>query len=152
MRVLLDTTYFLPAAGIAVREVERDALRKISGAGHEISLSDISLFEMLAKGARLAAQGLADADRVLLAVRSIREDDEYRKVSAYEGGAAEVAIGLRKHHQDFIDCLILGSALDSCEALVTEDEEMVANEGVMKEVRRLNPEFRILSFRRLPSR
>jgi len=147
----MDTTYMLPLAGIAVKGVERDALRKLRASGHEVFASDISVFELLAKGGKLAAEGLADEERVLLGVRSILEEEGVRKVVAYDDEVARTALALRRHHPDFIDCLILASALQSSDALATEDEDLTRNETLMKVVKSSNPKFVISAFRKLLS-
>lgn len=54
MKLLLDTTYLLPAIGISVRELQEDALSK----------SEISIFELPAEGAK-------HIDRVLFQQRLI---------------------------------------------------------------------------------
>ncbi len=50
VRVLIDTTYLLPAAGIRVEGVPADAVRRIKEAGHQVLASEISLLEVLARG------------------------------------------------------------------------------------------------------
>lgn len=144
-RVLLDTTYLLPAAGIRVEGVPADAARKVREAGHAVLASEISLFELLAKGAKLVAEGKADRGRVSLAVKSILSDASIGKASAYAEGTMAAAIEFREHHSDFVDCLILASAAGECDALVTEDAAIPKNRGMMDAVLRRKPGFRVLT-------
>ena len=57
MKLLLDTTYFLPAVGIAVKKVPSDALIRLMRERHQVSICDISIFELSAKSARYVADG-----------------------------------------------------------------------------------------------
>jgi len=148
-RVLLDTTYLLPVAGIGVRGVETDVLRKVRVAGHEVFISDISLFELLAKGASLVAQGRADEQRILLAMRSILADEKITRIAPYEEGVARTAVTLRRHHSDFVDCIILASALDACQAFLTEDRALSRNEAVLSVVSQARPGFVISTWKGL---
>ena len=148
-RVLLDSTYLFPLAGIDIQGVERDAIRKVMAAGHELFISEISLFELAAKGAKLVGNGSADAERLAQAVQSIVSYETLRKVRLWEDGVLPLAIALRSHHSDFMDCVILASAASKCEILVTEDETLSRGE-VARLARRTNPEFLISNLKRLP--
>lgn len=148
-RILLDTTYLFPFAGISVRGIERDAVERASAAGHELSLSEMSLFELAAKGAKLVGKGSADAERVAQAVQSIVSDETLRKVRLHEHGVLPLAIALRRHNTDFIDCVILASAVLTSQVLVTEDELLLRSSEIIKLARRTNPEFLIYDFKHL---
>jgi len=50
--------------GISVRELQKDVLSKLKKKGYETSISEISVFELLAKGAK-------HIDRILLQQRLI---------------------------------------------------------------------------------
>ncbi len=148
-RILLDTTYLFPFAGINVRGIERDAVERASAMGHQLSVSEMSLFELAAKGAKLVEDGSADAERIAQAVQSVVSDETLRKVRLYEDGVLPFAIALRRHNSDFIDCVILASAVMTCEILVPEDELLLRSREIIKLARRTNPEFLIYSFKHL---
>ena len=151
-KVLIDTTYLLPAAGIGVEGVPADATRRVKDAGFGALASQISLFEVLAKGAKLVSEGKADPARVSLAIKSILSDGSIGKVEAYTEDIMTMAIELRRYHSDFVDCLILASAANECDTLVTEDADMPKNDDLMKAVLRHKPKFRILMLRALLTR
>ena len=148
-KILLDTTYLFPFAGINVRGVERGAIERASAMGHQLSVSEMSLFELAAKGAKLVGDGSADVERLAQAVRAIVSDETLRKVRLYEDGVIPLAIALRRHNSDFIDCVILASAVLTCEILVTEDELLLRSGEIIKLVRKTNPEFLIYDFKHL---
>jgi predicted nucleic acid-binding protein len=148
-KILLDTTYLFPLAGINVRGVEREAIERASAIGHHLSISEMSLFELAAKGAKLVDDGSADAERLAQAVRSIVSDETLGKVRLYEEGILPIAIALRRHNSDFIDCVILASAVLTSEILVTEDELLLRSSEMIKLARKTNPKFLICSFKHL---
>jgi predicted nucleic acid-binding protein len=148
-RILLDTTYLFPFAGINARGVERDAIGRASAIGHELSISEMSLFELAAKGSKLVDHGSADAERLAQAVQSIVSDETLRKVRLYEEGILPLAIALRRHSSDFVDCVILASAASTSEMLVTEDELLLRSGEMIKLVRKTNPEFSICNLKHL---
>ena len=129
-----------------------DATRRVKDAGHEVLAAEISLFEVLAKGAKLALEGKADPGRVSLAIKSILSDGSIGKVGAYTEDAMGMAIELRRHHSDFVDCLILASAANECDALVTEDVGIPRNDDLMKAMLHHKPEFKVLTLKALLAR
>lgn len=148
-KILLDTTYLFPIAGIKVRGIERDALERASGVGHHLFISEMSLFELAAKGAKLVGDGSADAQRLEQAIQSIVRDETLWKVGPYEKGVIPLAIALRRHNPDFIDCVILASAVLTCEILVTEDELLLRSREIIKLVRMTKAEFLICDFKHI---
>lgn len=147
--ILLDTTYLLPLAGITLRGIEKDAIERASAMGHQLSISEMSLFELAAKGAKLVVDGSADAERLEQAVQSAVRDETLRKVRSYEKGVIPLAVDLRRHNTDFIDCVILASAVLTCEMLVTEDELLLRSREIIKLARGANPDFSICDFKHL---
>ena len=58
-----------------------------------------------------------------------------------------MAIELRPHHSDFMDCLILASAANECDILVTEDAGTPKNGDLVNAILQHKPKFRILTLR-----
>jgi predicted nucleic acid-binding protein len=115
--LILDTTYLLPLAQIAV---DTDLLAAVAKKKTDLQLEDIgvsliSVFELQAKGAKLnipAKSTIRAVDAVLSA---------FRVVPFYEAGIIEAAQKIRKTISDYVDCIILATAVASKEDLVTED-------------------------------
>ncbi len=124
MRLLLDTTYILPAIGVSVRKIPSDALVRLMREGHQVSISDISLFELSAKGAKLVATRKLAPERVARGIRAIIYNETVEIVPIYESTILLTAFRFRNILTDFIDCLILSSAVNRCSALVTEDDDL----------------------------
>lgn len=146
MRLLLDTTYFLPAIGISIEGIPRDAPVRLMQAGNEVSLSGISLFELSAKGAKLILTGKLTEERVARGIRALLHEESVDTIESYETTILLTAFRLRSNLDDFIDCLILSSALNNAEVLVTEDTRvhgLKRDKGFNELVRTTNPSFRI---------
>jgi len=124
LKLLLDTTYFLPAIGISVKNLPKDAPIKLIRKGHQIFISNITIFELSAKGAKYTAAGKIPAERVIKGIKALAYDETVNIVKIHENTTLLTAIKLRKILNDFIDCLILSSAINQCDALITEDKNI----------------------------
>jgi predicted nucleic acid-binding protein len=146
LKVLLDTTYILPAIGIAIKEVSSGIALKLNSKGHEIAVSEITLFELSAKGAKYIMSRSLSPERVAAGIRSILYDESVQKIPTYNTAVLLTAFSLRSLMTDFIDCLILSTALNHCDVLVTEDQiihGLKKNEQYLKIQSALNQKFRI---------
>ena len=146
MRLLLDTTYLLPAIGISIRGLSKDAPVNLIKKGHQISISDISIFELSAKGAKHIIAGTLPAERVTRGIRAIVHDETIETVPVHESTILHTAFDLRSLLTDFIDCLILSTAVNQCDALITEDSDiqnLKKNKEFTELLRPINPRFKI---------
>jgi hypothetical protein len=153
MKVLLDTTYLMPAIGVRVKDVSPDTLSMIRGGGHETAISEVTLLELSAKGAKLVASGALPSDRVSRGVMAAKRDEGLEKIPIIDEDLLGVAISLRGRISDYLDCLILSSAINRCDALLTEDtliHAITAEEIYRRLVREINPEFVVSSHKALP--
>jgi len=146
LKLLLDTTYLLPAIGISIKNFPKDALIKLLDKGHQISISDISIFELSAKGAIQITAGALSAERVTRGIRAIVYDEVIETIPIYESPILLTAFKLRRMLSDFIDCLILSSAINQCDALITEDNDiqnLKKNKDFNEFLRTTIPKFKI---------
>lgn len=146
MKILLDTTYLLPAIGIAIKEHQKDLPLKLIQEGNQISICDISVFELSAKGAKHISAGKLPPERVTRGIRAIVYNEQIEMIPTYESQLLLTAFKLRKTLNDFIDCLILSAAIKQCDILLTEDND-IQNLKNNKEFNELlttkNPKFKI---------
>jgi len=125
MKLLLDTTYLLPAIGIAIKELPNDAPLKLITQGHQIAITDITIFELAAKAAKHITNGTLTPERVTRGIKAITYDDTIEIIPATRDQKILLtAFKLRNTLSDFIDCLILSSAINQCDAIVTEDTDI----------------------------
>lgn len=146
LKLLLDTTYFLPAIGIAIEEISEDAIIKLIKMEHQIFLNTITIFELSAKGAKYIVSGDIESDRVARGIRSIVYNEKIEKIPLYDTSILLTSFKLRKILEDFIDCLILSSAINKCDILVTEDEDIrcLEEKKEYQEIKKpINPKFKI---------
>ena len=120
----MDTTYLLPAIGVSIKGLPKDALVKLMQKGHQISISNISVFELSAKGAKHVATGTLSAERVTRGIRAIVYDERMTVVPMHDSSILLTAFKLRRMLSDFVDCLILSSAINQNDAIVTEDKDI----------------------------
>jgi predicted nucleic acid-binding protein len=125
--MIIDTTYLLPLSRVSV---DTDLLESIDAGGIKLAFSDIgvssiSLFELQAKGAKLKvpAKFTIEAIEVIL--------DEFRVEHFYNPKIIEISHILSRQLNDYIDCIILGTAIALKEDLVTEDSKLM---GIKKQV------------------
>jgi len=146
LRLLLDTTYLLPAIGISVKGIPKDAPIRLVQKAHKIFMSDISIFELSANGAKHIAAGTLSAERVTRGIRALIYNETIAMTPIHDSTILLTAFKLRSMLSDFIDCLILSSAINQCDTLITEDND-IQNLKKNKEFNELlvttNPKFKI---------
>lgn len=81
----------------------------------DIRLSSISLFEIQAKAAKLRLP----PSKVVRAINTLKKSFEV--ISFTRRGVIEVAHELRSFINDYIDCVIIATAVNLEDSLVTED-------------------------------
>ncbi len=116
--MIVDTTYLLPYSRMGVTN---DLFSMIEERGipvENVGISSISLFELQAKAAKIGVP----ARYVVDAIDAIRS--EFRTENIHSLKIIEVAAGLLKRLNDYIDCLVLATAIVLKEDLVTEDSKI----------------------------
>ncbi len=146
MKILLDTTYLLPAIGIAIKEQQKDLPLRLIQEGNQISICDISIFELSAKVAKHINAGKLPPERVTRGIRAIVYNEQIKIIPTYESQLLLTAFKLRKTLNDFIDCLILSAAINHCDILLTEDKaihDLKNNKEFNELLTTKNPKFKI---------
>ena len=149
MKILLDTTYLLPLIGISVEGIPDDMLLRLINRRYKIYINYIALFELSAKGAKYIAQGKLMPDRVLRGINALIHDERVKKIKSTDTDVLMTAFRLRTKIVDFIDCLILSTALHYCDILLTEDEELheLRDSTWFNEFKEgINPDIRVMSY------
>ena len=127
--MILDTTYLLPLAGIGV---DTDLLKAVFEDKAKLRLEDfsvslISIFELQAKAAKLKVP----VSTVLSAVKTITK--VFKVVPFYDVEVIDKSFELRKYISDYIDCIIVATAIVLKKDLVTEDTLIHENKKLIKE-------------------
>jgi PIN domain nuclease of toxin-antitoxin system len=114
--------------------------------GNQVFISDISIFELSAKGAKYVSANKLSAERVIEGIRAIVFDENIVKIPIHESRILLTALRIRDWLSDFIDCLIISSALNQCDALISEDTDIQSLEGnraFHELLEMINPKFEI---------
>jgi len=132
--MIIDTTYLLPLSRISI---DTDLLGSIDAgriklAFSDIGISTISLFELQAKSAKLRvpAKFTIEAMEVI--------NSEFRVEHFYNPKIIEISHILSRQLHDYIDCIILGTAIALKEDLVTEDSKLMDIKKQVWEKYRIN--------------
>jgi predicted nucleic acid-binding protein len=148
MKLLLDTSYFLPLVKVQVNELPANMLQDLlSNPSIELHYCDVTLFEMAAKAMKLIAAGESiDVQDVRIGVDALEHDERLQRDSWSDHPfGLELASTLRKIHSDFIDCLILATAACHAETFATMDDELynkIAGEpAVIQQILEFNAHF-----------
>ncbi len=152
MKLLLDTTYFLPLIGVSIKDIPYDAIIKLIDKGYKILLSEISIFELIAKGAKYISLGNLSSTRVSRGLRSLLYDERIVKIPIYDTPLLLTSFEIRMMLSDYIDCLILSSAINNADMLITEDidiHKLSNNEDLQKIINKTNPRFKIKSIKNI---
>ena len=147
MKLLLDTTYFLPTIGISIKEIQKDALLTLITKKHQITMSQITIFELSAKGAKYIKEGHLSPERVTRGISAIIYNDTIETIPIHDTTILQTSFKLRNMLNDFVDCLILSSAMNHSDAIITEDNEIQSlkkNSEFHNLVANQNPGFKIL--------
>jgi PIN domain nuclease of toxin-antitoxin system len=147
LKLLLDTTYFLPAIGVSIKDIQKNALLTLIAKEHKIIMSQITIFELTAKGAKFIKEGQLTPERVTRGIRAIVYNDDIEAIPMHNSSILLTSFKLRNMLNDFIGCLILSSAINHCEAIITEDSEIQSlkkNTQFCNLVADQNPDFKIL--------
>jgi len=118
--LIIDTTYLLPLAKV---EVDADLLLAIAENRAKLRMGDvgvslISLFELQAKAAKLRIP----ADAVTSSIGAIL--DTFSVIPFSRSDVIELSFRLREEMTDYIDCVIVGTAVARREDLVSEDSKI----------------------------
>jgi len=153
LKILLDTTYLLPAIGITIKEQKKELPLTLIQNGHQLFISDITLFELSAKGAKHVNTGNLPPQRVTRGIKAIIYSEQLEIIPTYEPKVLSTSFKLKKTLKDFIDCLILSSAINHCDMLVTEDNDILnlKNSPELNQIlTATNPNFKMQTLNQTP--
>jgi predicted nucleic acid-binding protein len=123
--MILDTSYFMPLAKVEIASdlllaVVEDKIQYRNLSFDLITLNSISLFELQAKAAKLRINN----DSIIEALAAISTRFRIERYNSRE--IIETASSLRQNFfTDYIDCIIIATAIVCREELVTEDSKIL---------------------------
>ena len=123
MRLLLDSSFFFPLIGIEISQFSRKAILQLVSK-EEIIRSELVIFELSAKGSKLINAGKLTINDLTRGITAIYNHPEILVIPIHHSEIQKFACELQKNHSDFIDCLILASAVNYADILITLDKEI----------------------------
>ena len=149
MKILFDTSYFLPLIKVEVERIPQDLLiQLLADSSNEYFYSELSVFELTAKGLKFSSleEELTPQD-IRIGIDTLQNDPRINAISYTNNPLIiELASSFRKIHKDTIDCLIFATAICTCEGIITMDvtfyEEMNARPKILKEIQEINDSFK----------
>lgn len=148
MKILIDTSYFLPLIKISIEGIsERILLEILIQSENKLFYSDLSLFELTAKAFKYINKGNQISTQDLMrGLDAIQNNTRLIHISWKENPVIiELAVKLRTIHKDTIDCLIFATAICNCDCIVTMDKDfykqICLNNSIFEEIQSINKNF-----------
>ena len=148
MRICLDSSYLLPIFGIGLKNIPNDIIVKLLDEGHKLLISEISIFECIAKAAKLASSGELSLNRLIKGLLGVTYSQSLTRVNIFDGDLIRIAATARRFISDFIDCIVLATAAMQADILLTEDTLLLElPQNLQEYIHSINPKLQILGFR-----
>jgi PIN domain nuclease of toxin-antitoxin system len=129
MKVLIDTSYFLPLINIGLENFSDSLLLDLLEEDlNTLYYSTISLFELTAKGMKISMKtdNAINPKDVVRGIDAIVNDNRLHVIDYTQNTLIiETATKLREIHSDSIDCIIFACAIQKCNAIITMDSHFI---------------------------
>jgi rRNA-processing protein FCF1 len=122
MKVLLDTTYLLPAVGIDV-DLPEDLLERLFSSNYSFIINELSLFELFGKASRFMAGDDEVKERFFTGLKSILSS----KIDLKPLFTLDTLSAVREVHErikDLPDCPIVATAIVYSDVMLTEANDI----------------------------
>jgi hypothetical protein len=122
MRVLLDTTYLLPAIGIEV-DLPENLLEKMFSSKHSFIINELSLFELFGKASRLMCGKEEAKERFYMGMKSILSSKiDIKPIFTLD--TLPIVLKIKEKVKDLPNCPITATAMAYSDVMLTEDEDI----------------------------
>jgi len=149
MKILIDTSYFLPLIKIGIENIPQTVLvNLLSKMSHEYFYSNLTIFELTAKGLKLSSQkNTITPQDIRIGIDAIQNDVRLTEKSFTDNPLIiELVSQLKAIHNDTIDCLIFATAICVCDCIITMDgsffDQINKNPSLINKIRKINENFR----------
>lgn len=148
MKIFFDSSYFFPLIKVKVEKSSPEIISLMyQRESFELQFSSITLFELSAKGARLIKEGKLTVNDVVDGINALVSWRNISLIEPWNGEVQRLAFDFRLDHSDYIDCLVLASAIIHANVFVSEDIllKKLFKTKWFNRVREINIEFEILN-------
>lgn len=145
MKLLVDSSFFFPLIGVAIAHCPKDAIIELLNKV-EVIHSDLLLFELSAKGCKLVTQEIISIEDLTRGITAIKYHPRIRSIPIHYSEIQSLACDLRKHHSDFIDCLLVATAVYHADGMISLDKSLQkkAQKEWKPTLEKVNPKFKVL--------
>jgi len=152
LKILLDSTYLIPALNIDITEgwSKQDLLNLIKSDNYDLYYCDLSLFEIYTKCMKLILQKKLSVriETIQIGVESILYSPKLRRLDWYEHlSESEIILKLKELHNDSIDCMLFSISVVVCDSFATFDStfinEIKKSQSILKWIKDINMDFSI---------
>ena len=148
MKILIDTSYFLPLIKIGIENIPQTILiNLLAKPSDKYFYSNLTLFELTAKGLKISSQkNTITPQDIRIGVDAIQNDSRLVEKSFIDNPLIiELASQLKAIHKDTIDCLIFATAICTCDCIVTMDvsffDQINKTPSLINTIREINENF-----------
>ena len=149
MKILIDTSYFLPLIKIGIENIPQTTLvNLLAKTSNKYFYSNLTLFELTAKGLKISSQeNTITPQDIRIGIDAIQNDSRLVEKSFIDNPLIiELASQLKAIHKDTIDCLIFATAICTCDCIVTMDvsffDQINKVPSLINAIRKINENFR----------
>ena len=149
MKILIDTSYFLPLIKIGIENNPQITLvNLLAKTSNKYFYSNLTLFELTAKGLKISSQeNTITPQDIRIGIDAIQNDSRLVEKSFIDNPLIiELASQLKAIHKDTIDCLIFATAICTCDCIVTMDvsffDQINKVPSLINAIRKVNENFR----------
>ena len=119
----MDSSFFFPFINVEVVNCEKsDVLKLIKEEKFKILRSELTTFELSAKGVKLVNDGTIEINDLIDGLSTLQHLNSITVIPIYYSEIQILASNFRKEHSDFIDCIILASAVNHSKKFITLDD------------------------------
>jgi len=123
--IFLDSSFFFPFIGVEVENCEKsDVLNLITNENFQIFRSELTTFELSAKGVKLVNEGEIEITDLIDGLNSLQFMNSVKVIPIFYSEIQILSSKFRKDHTDFIDCIILASAINYSQKLISFDRTL----------------------------
>jgi len=151
MKIICDTSYLLPLIKVSIEGIPPNLLLELLvESKHKYYYSELSLFEITAKGLKIIDQEeTISLQDVMNGLDAVQNDSRLEMLSWKKNPfIIELASKFRAIHQDTLDCLIFATAICYCDCIITLDhnfyDKINQNDSILSEIISLNNNFHFL--------
>ena len=151
MKLLLDSTYLIPAFNVDITEgwSKKDLKNLIQSEIYELYYCDLSLFEIYTKCMKLLIQNKLNIkiEEIQNGLQSIINSSRLIRINWWEHiFETDILLSFRKIHNDSIDCILVYLAIVNCDIFATFDDTLIKKlkkEEILKDfIKEVNPQFK----------